>query len=108
MASYDTIQALDVVVKHGLPSAVEGVILDLERARMEREDFRQGYGPFNGTVNNNEPEDFDVRGMFRASARQHCRLERCLKRVRIIYNMEPRAPKYRKRYVSAMVDEALD
>ena len=108
MASYDTIQALDVVVKHGLPSAVEGVMLDLERARMEREDFRQGYGPFNGCINDNEPEDFEVRGMFRSAARKTLRLEQCLRRVRSYYNRDPRAAKYRKRYVSEMVAEALD
>ena len=83
-------------------------MLDLERARMEREDFRMGYGPFNGTICDNEPEDFHVRGMFRVSAHQTVRLQRCLKRVRAIYNREPRAPKFRKHYVSAVIDEALD
>ena len=42
MASSDTITALCQVIQHELPSAIESVTLDLERARMEREDFRQG------------------------------------------------------------------
>ena len=83
-------------------------MLDLERARMEREDFRQGYGPFNGCFDNNEPDDCEVRGMFRVAVRTQHRLSGCLKRVRVIYSMEPRAPKVRKRYVWQMVAEALD
>ena len=82
-------------------------MLDLERARMEREDFRQGYSPFNGTVDNNEPEDFHVRGMFRAAASNTQRLQYCLMRVRHLYNADPRAAKYRKRYVSQINGEVL-
>ena len=107
MASYDTIQALDVVVKHGLPSAMEAVMLDLERARMEREDFRQGYSPANGTFESNEPDDNAVRELFAAAASHQQRLMYCLARVRRLYQSEPRAPKYRKRYVSQIIGDLL-
>ena len=107
MASYDSLQALDLVVKHGLPSAMEAVVLDLERARMEREDFRQGYSPANGTFENNEPDDNHVRDMFAAAASHQQRLQFCLMRVRHIYNADPRAAKYRKRYVSRIIGEML-
>ena len=43
--SFNTLQALNTVVQHSWPDAMQDVLLDLERARMEREDFRQGMGP---------------------------------------------------------------
>ena len=44
-ASYDTVQALSTVLHYEMPSAMHDVVLDLERARMTAEDFRQGNGP---------------------------------------------------------------
>ena len=107
MASYDSLQALDLVVKRGLPSAMDAVMLDLERARMEREDFRQGYSPANGSFDNNEQDDSHVRDMFAAAASHQQRLMFCLVRVRHLYNADPRAAKYRKRYVSQIIGEVL-
>ena len=43
--SFTMLRALSDVLKHEMPSAVQDVILDLERARMTAEDFRQGNGP---------------------------------------------------------------
>ena len=107
MASYDTIQALDVVVKHGLPSAMEAVVLDLERARMEHEDLCQGYSPANGSFDNNEQDDSHVRDMFAAAMSLQLRLQFCLMRVRHLYYADPRAAKYRKRYVSQIIGEVI-
>ena len=44
-ASYDAMRALGTVLEHEMQCAMQDVLLDLECARMEREDFRQGNGP---------------------------------------------------------------
>jgi len=43
--SFTMLRALSDVLQHEMPSAMQDVILDLERARMTAEDFRQGNGP---------------------------------------------------------------
>ena len=48
---YTAIQALGAALQHETPSALQGLErahLDLERARMTAEDFRQGNGPCSG------------------------------------------------------------
>ena len=44
-ANFNTMQALRTVLQEEEPTALPDVKLDLERARMERGDFRQGNAP---------------------------------------------------------------
>ena len=108
MASHDTMLALDLVSANGYTSAVEKVTLDLERARMEREDFRHGNGPFNQLTYDNEPDWCSTRDMMTFVKNERSDLVRVLKRVRDWYQAEPRAPKYRKYFVQRVVAAALE
>ena len=99
MASTDTIKALCQVIHHEVPSAIEGATLDLERARMELEDFQQGNAPIwilqYATSNVSwlklrrylHDEIFDLRAT--------------LMRVRFLVDGEERIAKRRKRYIDS-------
>ena len=108
MASHDTMLALDLVSANGYASAVEKVTLDLERARMEREDFRHGNGPFNQLTYDNEPDWCSTRKILIFSKDENMRLRRAIKRVRDWYLQEPRVPKYRKGWIHGMAAAALE
>ena len=108
MASHDVLLALDLVSANGYASAVEKVTLDLERARMEREDFRHGNGPFNQLTYDNEPDWCSTRDMVTFAKDDGLRLRHALKRIRDWYQAEPRAPKYRKYFVQRVVAAALE
>ncbi len=45
--AFETMEALRVVLQEEQTHAMSDVLVQLERARMEREDFRQGGGPSN-------------------------------------------------------------
>ena len=58
MSSFETVQALTVVLDRETPAALQAVMLDVERARMMAEDIRsQWVGDFM-EIDNMESEDF--------------------------------------------------
>ena len=106
MASADTITALCQVIQHELPSALESVTLDLERARMEREDFRQGNAPIwilKHAINN-----ISYNKLRRYMFEEVHDLQTTLRRLRILIDGEERIAKRRKRYYDHIIARAID
>ena len=106
MASSDTITALCQVIQHELPSAIESVTLDLERARMEREDFRQGNAPIwilKHAVNN-----ISYNKLRRYMLEEVHVLRTTLGRIRILIDGEERIAKRRERYYDHAIGSAID
>ena len=106
MASTDTIKALCRVIEHEVPSAIEGVTLDLERARMEREDFRQGNAPIwilKHAVNN-----ISYNKLKKYMLAEVHELRTTLGRVRILIDGEERIAKRRKKYYDHVIGSAID
>ena len=106
MASADTIKALCSVIDHEVPSAIESVTLDLERARMEREDFRQGNAPIwilQHAVNN-----ISYNKLRKYMLEEVYDLRTTLGRIRFLINGEERMAKRRKRYYDHVIGRAID
>ena len=106
MASAETIKALCQVIQHEVPSAIEGVTLDLERARMEREDFRQGNAPIwilKHAVNN-----ISYNKLKKYMLAEVHELRTTLVRVRMLIDGEERIAKRRKRYYNHVIGSAID
>ena len=102
----DTIKALCSVIDHEVPSAIESVTLDLERARMEREDFRQGNAPIwilKHAINN-----VSYNKLRRYMLEEVQDLRTALMRVRILIDGEQRIAKRRKRYYDHVIGAAID
>ena len=106
MASADTITALCQVIQHELPSAIESVTLDLERARMEREDFRQGFAPI--WKLEHATSNVSWLKLRRYLHDEIWELRAALMRVRVLVDSEPRMPKRRKLYVDRVIGRAID
>ena len=106
MASAETIKALCQVIQHEVPSAIECVTLDLERARMEREDFRQGNAPIwilKHAVNN-----ISYNKLKKIMLAEVHELRTTLVRVRMLIDGEERIAKRRKRYYNHVIGSAID
>ena len=106
MASTDTIKALCRVIEHEVPTAIDAVTLDLERARMEREDFRQGNAPIwilKHAINN-----VSYNKLRRYMLEEVQDLRTALMRVRFLIDSEPRMAKRRKLYVDRVIGNAID
>ena len=106
MASSDTITALCQVIQHELPSAIESVTLDLERARMEREDFRQGQAPI--WILEHATNNVSWRKLRRYLHEEIHQLRTTLVRIRILIDGEERIAKRRKRYYDHVIGRAID
>ena len=101
-----TIPALCQVIEHELPSALESVTLDLERARMEREDFRQGNAPIwilEHAINN-----ISYNKLRRYMFEEVHDLQTTLRRLRILIDGEERIAKRRKLYYDHIIGRAID
>ena len=106
MASTDTIKALCRVIEHEVPTAIDQVTLDLERARMEREDFRQGNAPIwilQHAVNN-----ISYNKLRRYMLEEVHDLRTTLGRIRILIDGEQRIAKRRKQYYDHVIGSAID
>ena len=106
MASTDTIIALCRVIEHEVPTAIDQVTLDLERARMEREDFRQGNAPIwilKHAINN-----VSYNKLRKYMLEEVHDLRITLGRIRILIDSEQRIAKYRKRYYDQVIGRAID
>ena len=106
MASSDTITALCQVIQHELPSAIESVTLDLERARMEREDFRQGFAPV--WILEHATSNVSWLKLRRYLHEEIEQLRTTLVRIRILIDGEERIAKRRKRYYDHVIGRAID
>ncbi len=99
MASHDTLQAVSLIVDPELPTAMDKVMLDLERARMEREDFRQGKANVSGYFPETANDNFSWTCQVIRNLDNEVNLERALMRVRRWVGDCPRMAKYRKRQI---------
>ena len=94
------------MIDHEVPSAIESVTLDLERARMEREDFRQGNAPIwilKHAVNN-----ISYNKLRKYMFEEVHDLQTTLRRIRILIDGEERIAKRRKRYYDHVIGRAID
>ena len=106
MASTDTIQALCQVIQHEVPSAIEGATLDLERARMELEDFRQGNAPI--WILKHALNNISYNKLRKYMFQEVYDLRTTLGRIRILIDGEQRIAKRRKRYYDHVIGSAVD
>ena len=106
MASTDTIKALCRVIEHEVPTAIDQVTLDLERARMEREDFRQGSAPI--WILKHATNNVSWRKLRRYLHDEIWDLRTALGRIRILIDGEERIAKRRKRYYDHIIGRAID
>ena len=101
----DTIKALCQVIQHEVSPAIEAVTLDLERARMEREDFRQGNAP----LFKQSPEQNVTHNKVRywlVSEIEDLRIT--LRRVQMVVDHIPGLAKRRKRVIDDLIANVLD
>ena len=101
----DTIKALCQVIQHEVSPAIEAVTLDLERARMEREDFRQGNAPLFIQPPENNVSHNKVRKWLISEIED---LRITLRRVQMVVDNIPRLAKRRKRVIDDLIANALD
>ena len=106
MASVGVIKTLCQVVQHETPSAIEGVTLDLERARMEREDFRQGNAPIWIQEPQNNVSYNKLHSFLPSLAIEDLRIT--LRRVQMVVDHIPGLAKRRKRVIDDLISNALD
>ena len=102
----DTIQALCQVIHHEVPSALEAVTLDLERARMGREYFRQGQAPI--WILEHATNNVSWLKLRRYLHDEIWDLRTTLVRVRVLIDGEQRIAKRRKRYYDHVIGRAID
>ena len=106
MASTDTIKALCRVIEHEVPTAIDQVTLDLERARMEREDFRQGNAPI--WILKHALNNISYNKLRKYMLEEVSDLRTTLGRIRILIDGEQRKAKRRKRYYDHVIGRAID
>ena len=106
MASSDTIKALCSVIEHEVPSAIDKVTLDLERARMEREDFRQGNAPI--WILKHALNNISYNKLRKYMFEEVHDLQTTLRRLRILIDGEERIAKRRKLYYDHIIARAID
>ena len=106
MASSDTIKALCHVIEHEVPTAIDQVTLDLERARMEREDFRQGNAPI--WILKHALNNISYNKLRKYMLEEVSDLRTTLGRIRILIDGEERIAKRRKKYYDHVIGAAID